>query len=280
MPSNPHADDRILTAIIREWLAAHPLAPDQELDVHEVPESFFEMASDDERLQQLNRQIRKLPLQQQKLLLYLSRDLDPAIIIESMEYSSPELFWLDKALLIKEVDPTARQQDVLQVFRINESLVEAIYEVADQIDQEADKAKNRTYRKWSLIAAPVVLLLAFLFLYPVLVRPDPVRMYESFAGAYRPDPATVDTITDAGIAWQEALIRIREEDFAGAVAWLEEGVGGESPYRTGSRWFLALISLRSGDRNGCREQLSAIRKEDPEFFGRIAAPLWRELQRD
>lgn len=277
MSTTISSDEKPLTAAIREWLSAHPLAEDQELDVHGVPADLFELATTDDRLRQLNHQIKALPLQQQKLLLYISREIDTALIIESMEYSSPELFWLDKALLIKEVDPTARQQDVLRVFSMNESLLDVIYSVSDQMDIEADKAKSRTYRNWLLIAAPVILLLVFLFVYPVLIKPDPVTLYEKFKVTYRPDTATLDTSNYAGGSYYEALLLMNEGNFTESARLFEEMIPGNSPYRTGSRWFLALINLRNGDRQSCREQLVAIRNDDPEFFRQVAEKLWRKL---
>ncbi|MCX6227440.1 MAG: hypothetical protein NTV01_22350, partial [Bacteroidia bacterium] len=129
-----NTDSNPIRTEIRKWLGTHPLTEDQELNIHSVPVSIFDLTDNEDRLKQLNRQIKALPFQQQRLLLYLSRDIDPALIIESMEYSSPELFWLDKALLIKEVYPTARQQDVLLVFAVNESLLNEIYAVSDIMD--------------------------------------------------------------------------------------------------------------------------------------------------
>lgn len=279
MPENPYTHDPSVVLLIREWLQAHPLPAGEELSIYEVPETLFEAACSDNRLTELNRRIHSLSLNQQQLLHYLSRDIDTALIIESMNYASPELFWLDRATLVRELDTTARKQDVLQVFRINDQLVEAIYEVADQIDIEDNKVRDRKYRIGFLLAAPLVLLIAIVFLYPVLRSPDPAALYEKYSGAYRPDPAAVDTTASGGLAWQEALIRLGEEDFSGAADWLEEGITGEGPYRTGSRWFLALISLQQGNREGCRNQLDAIRREDPAFFTRYAAKLWKEVRR-
>ena len=62
---------------IRKWLDDNPLTENQELDVHGVPESLFDLTDTDDRLKQLNRQIKGLPILQQKLLLYLSRDIAP-----------------------------------------------------------------------------------------------------------------------------------------------------------------------------------------------------------
>jgi hypothetical protein len=262
---------------IRKWLADHPLQEDQELDIHGVPASLFDRTDIDDRLKQLNRQIKGLPLQQQKLLHYLSRDLDPALIIESLEYRSPELFWLDKALLIKEVDPTARQQDVLQVFAVNKFLLDEIFSVSDIMDLEAEKSKNKTYRKWSLASVPLILLLLYIFVFPLLIRPDPVALYEKFKTAYRPDMASVDTVSYAGGSYYEAVLLMDEGNFTESAKLFEEMLSGNNSFRTGSRWFLALINLRSGDRKSCREQLKIIRKEDPEFYKKIAGKLGRKL---
>jgi hypothetical protein len=266
-----------LAAAIREWLAGHPLTEDQELDVHGVPVSLFDLTDTDDRLKQLNRQIRGLPLQQQKLLLYLSRNIDPALIIESMEYPSPELFWLDKALLIKVVDPTARQQDVKLVFAINESLLDEIYAVSDIMDLETEKTKNRKYRRWLLMASPVVLLLVLMFVYPLLTKPDPVRLYEKFRVAYRPDPAAIDTTAYEGGLYYEAMLQMDEGNYTESARLLEELISGESAYRSRSRWFLALINLRNGDRESCKEQLVAIRNDDPAFYKSVAVKLWQKL---
>ena len=71
--------NQVYKSEIRKWLYDNPLTENQELDVHGVPVSLFDLTDADDRLKQLNRQIKGLPLQQQKLLLYLSRDLDPAL---------------------------------------------------------------------------------------------------------------------------------------------------------------------------------------------------------
>jgi hypothetical protein len=272
-------DNSILTAEIRKWLAENPLNEEQELDVHGVPVSFFDLADTDDRLKQLNRQIKGLPLKQQKLLLYLSKDIDPALIIESMEYQSPELFWLDKALLIKEVDPTARQQDVLQVFEVNELLLEEIRLLSDVMDQEADQAKARKTRNWSLMAAPVVLLLAVVFLYPLLFKPDPVALYEKFRDAYRPDTTLIDTASYTRGSYYEALLLMSEGSFPESAKLFEELIPADSTFRTSSRWFLALINLRNGNRESCLEQLKAIQAEDPEFYRKVAEKLSRVVNR-
>jgi hypothetical protein len=271
------SDTGPLSGAIRKWLAAHPITDSQELDVHGVPVNLFELAGVDDRLKQLNRQIKTLPIQQQKLLLYLSRDTDPALIIESMEYHSPELFWLDKALLIKEVDPTARQQDVLQVFAVNESLLTEILLVSEIMDSEAEKSRSHKIRNWSLAAAPVILLIVYLFVYPVLIKPNPVSLYDKYKTSYRPDIASIDTTTYAGGSYYEALLLLDEGSFSEAAKLFEEMIPGDNTYRTGARWFLALINLRNGDKQSCKEQLEAIRNDDQPFYKRVAEKLLRIL---
>ncbi len=266
-----------LNTEIRRWLTYHPLTGSEDLDVHGVPVSVFDLTDTDPRLKILNRQIKSLPMQQQKLLLYLSRDIDPGLIIESMEYASPELFWLDKALLIKEVDPTARKQDVLQVFAVNESLVAQIYSVSDIMDHEAEKSKNRKYRKWSMVAIPVILGLVFLFVYPVVMKPDPVALYEKFKSAYRPDLTSIDTVDYAGGSYYEALLLLEEGSYPESAKLFGELIPGNNSFRVSSRWFLALINLRSGDKKSCKEQLKAIRSEDPAFYRKVAEKLDRKL---
>jgi hypothetical protein len=270
---------KLLKDEIKQWLKDHPLDQNAELDVHGVPIPLFDLVADDHRLTQLNRQIKSLTLPQQKLLLYLSRDIEPALIIESMEYASPELFWLDKALLVKEVDPTARQQDVRQVFQITEQLLDEIFQVADELDQETEKKKNRKFRKWLVFSAPVVLLFAVLFLYPVLIKPDPVALYDSFKGAYRPDTDSVDTIGYAGAAYADALYLLEEGNFNEAAKLFAEVIPADSSLRTASRWFLALISIRNGDKPGCNEQLRIIRNDDPDFYRNVAEKLYRKVNR-
>lgn len=262
---------------IRKWLANHPLTADYEVGIHDVPMSLFELTDSDDRLKQLNRQIKGLPLQQQKLLLYLSRDIDPALIIESMDYTSPELFWLDKALLVKEVDPTARQHDVLQVFAANEFLLKEIYEVSDKIDREAEKSKNRKYLKWSLVSVPVIVFLLYLFVYPVVMKPDPVALYEKFKSGFTPDLAKVDTTSYNGGSYYEAVTLLDEGRYADAAKLFEELITSESTFRTDSRWFIALINLRNGDKSSCKEQLKALQADDPAFYKKVAEKLFRQL---
>ena len=270
-------EDSPRVAEIRKWLKDHPLSEDQELDVHGVPASLFDLTDTDDRLKQLNRQIKGLPLQQQKLLLYLSRDIDPSLIIESMEYSSPELFWLDKALLVKEIDPSARQQDVLQVFAVNESLLAEMITVSDIVDRESEKSKSHKYRNGLLIAAPIILLLLYLFVYPVLIKPDPVALFEKFRFAYLPDMASIDTLSYNGGSYYEALLLLDEGNYTESAKLFEEMIPTDSTFRVSSRWFLALINLRSGDKVSCLEQLRAIRQDDPGFFQKFAEKLFRKL---
>jgi len=54
-------------------------------------------------------------------------------------------------------------------------------------------------------------------------------------------------------------------------------ISGDSPFRVSSRWFLALINLRNGDRASCREQLKAIQADDPSFYKQVAEKLFRKL---
>ena len=270
-------DSNPLIAEIRKWLQSHPLTDDGGLDVHGVPVFLFDRTDADDRLKHLNRQIKGLPLQQQKLLLYLSRDIEPNLIIESMEYPSPELFWLDKALLVKEVDPTARQQEVLQVFGINQKLVDEIYAVSDIMDQEAEKSKSRKYRRWSLIAAPVILVLVILVVYPVLLKPDTNALYDRFKSAYKVDPSSIDTTSYNGGSFYEAILRMDQGDFAASAKLFEELIPADSSYRTKSRWFLALINLHNGDVESCREQLKALRADDQSFYKSVAEKLSGKL---
>jgi len=279
MSLTTNSGNRLLTDEIRQWLVEHPLNAEEELDVHGVPAFLFDLAVDDPRLIQLNRQIKGLTLKQQKLLLYLSRDFEPALIIESMEYPSPELFWLDKALLIKEVDPTARQPDVQQVFAINQSLLDEIYSMSDQIEDEEIVAKEKKYRKWLLIASPIVLLLAFLFLYPLFFKPDSASLFDQYKNSYQPDLKSLDTAGYTGGSYFEALQLMKESNFSDAAKLFEEVIPADSTLRTGSRWFLALINLHSGDKASCIEQLRAIKGEDPQFYNQVAGKLYRSINR-
>ena len=272
-------DGNPLNTEIRKWLKYHPLTQDSELDVHGIPPSLFDLACNDERLKQLNRQILSLPLQQQKVLLYLSRDIDPSLIIESMEYTSPELFWLDKALLVKEVDPTARQQDVLQVFSVNESLVEEVKSISDVMDQEEEKAKSKKYRKWALMSLPVILLLLYFVVYPILVKPDTTSLYDKYKSLYRIDLKSIDTLSYAGGSYYEALLLMDEENFVQSAKLFEEMIQADSAFRVSSRWFLALINLRNNDIESCKEQLNALKKEDAVFYKKVAENLYQKISR-
>lgn len=266
-----------MEAEIRKWLSTHPLTADNTLDVHGVPEFLFELTDIDDRLKQLNRQIKGLPIQQQKVLLYLSRDIEPALIIESMEYASPDLFWLDKALLVKEVDPSARQHDVLKVFAANEALLEEIYEVSDKMDREAEKSKNRRYLIWTLGSAPVVLALLFLVIIPLFLKSDPVALYEQFKSAYTPDTSSIDTTSYTGGSYVEALAQMKDGNYSVAAKLFEELVANDSTYRTASRWYLVLINLQNGDRRSCKDQLKILEAEDPAFYRKVAEKLAGKL---
>jgi len=258
---------------IRKWLETHPLKDDQELDVYGVPDFLFDLTDNDDRLKLLNRQIKSLPLQQQKLLLYLARDIEPRLIIESMEYASPELFWLDKALLIKIVDSSARKNDVLLVFAANEFLLNEIHEVADSMEQEVAKTKKRKLQILTLIAVPIVLLFVGLFVLPEMNKPNPVALFEQFKSAYQPPWTSIDTTSFAGGNYYEAFMLLKEDHFTESARLFEETVVADAAFRTGSRWFLALINLQKGDLRSCRDQLRAIKSEDPAFYRSIAKGL-------
>jgi hypothetical protein len=262
---------------VRLWLSDHPLEANQDVDVHWVPAELFQMTDADDRLKALNHQIKGLPLKLQKLLLYLAKDTDPSLIIESLEYASPELFWLDKAVLVKEVDPKARQQDVLQVFEINARLLDRILETADEMDREAEKVRSRKIRRWSILAGPLLVLLLYLFVYPLVFRPSPTALFEKFRSAYRPDWSRIDTTAYEGSNYYDAVTLLDDGDFAEAAALFEELVPADSLYRIPARWFLALINLHSGDRQATLEQLKAIRFEDPDFYKKVAEELDRKL---
>jgi hypothetical protein len=273
------SNNNILAQEIRKWLKVNPITDGSEFEIHGIPVSLFNLLPVEERLKQLNKQIKGLPLQQQKLLHYLSRDIDPALIIETLEYSSPELFWLDKALLVKEVDPTARQQDVLQVFEANVSLLDTIIEVSDLMDREAEKSKSKKYRNWLIFSSPVILLVLFLFVYPLLVKPDYRALYDQYKSAFVPGMSSIDTTSYQGGSYHEALLLMEEGNLALSAKLFEELIPVDSTYRVSSRWFLALINLHEGDVQSCREQLNALRADDEEFYQKFAEKLYRKISR-
>ncbi len=264
-----YEDDAVLNNAVRQWLREHPLQDGTSPDVHVVPESLFELAESDERLQQLNQLIKSLPAPQQRLLRYLSMDIEPALIIESMEYSSPELFWLDKALLVKEVDPTARQQDVIRVFEVNESLVALIIRISDLMEEEDVKARNRRFRKGTLIAAPLVLALLYFVVYPMLFRPDPIALFDKYIGRYTTDTTDMDSLSFAGATYLEASALLEAGRYAESAGLFQQVIQADTLLQTDARWYLALCELRTGNTKGCAEQLRLLRSGDPVFFRRV-----------
>jgi hypothetical protein len=195
-----------------------------------------------------------------------------------MEYTSPELFWLDKALLIKEIDPTARQQDVLQVFAENEKLLARIYTISDIMDIEAERARNHKYRNGALIASPLILLLLAIFIYPIVIKPNPVALYEKYKNNFSQDLASIDTLSYAGGAYYEAVLLMNEGNYNESGRLFEELIPSDSTFRVKSRWFLALINLRNGNRESCLEQLKAIQADDPSFYKKTAEKLFTKLK--
>jgi hypothetical protein len=119
--------------------------------------------------------------------------------------------------------------------------------------------------------------LVFLFIYPLVIKPDPGSLYEKFKDAYRPDLALIDTTSIAGSSYSEALFLMDEGDFSESAILFEELIPADSIYRVSSRWFLALINLRNGDRESGKELLRAIRTDDPEFYKEVAEKLFRKL---
>jgi len=123
----------------------------------------------------------------------------------------------------------------------------------------------------------VIVFLLYLFVYPVVMKPNPVALFEKFKSGFTPNLASVDTTSYSGGSYYEAVTLLEEGNYPNAAKLFEELVTSDSTYRSGSRWFLALINLRNGDKSSCKEQLKALEADDPAFYKKVAEKLFRKL---
>jgi hypothetical protein len=105
-----------------------------------------------------------------------------------------------------------------------------------------------------------------LFIYPLLVKPDPAVLFDRFSNTCIPELQDVDTTLYWPGQYYEACRLFREASFTEAEFILRNIAGQGDVYSTGISWLLALIYLNRGMGSSCREQLEVIRETDPVFY--------------
>jgi hypothetical protein len=269
-------------------LKENPL-PDQEgLDAFGVPEEIFLLHESTRPEKQADRFIRTLIAEDQKLLFYISRDLAPELIREVLPFDSPEQYWIRKEQLMQGLQrsfgrPISAEpgndliSTVTHVFMIREKLAEMIIMEADVLEKEAEKIRNKRRARAYLFSAPVILLLAFVFIYPALKKPDMLSLFDEYKTTFQADTTAIDTTQYAGNRFYQAMDFFLSEELPQARTLFEELISEGTEYQVTSRWYLALIYLHEGNTDACREQLKLLKEEDPAFYEEYGKKLLRTI---
>lgn len=282
------ADGRPQASDIGRWLKENPLPEQEGLDAFGVPEELFFLHESTGPEKQADRFIRTLDAEDQRLLFYISRDLAPELIREVLSFNSPEQYWIRKEQLMQGLQRSFGREitaepgndlisAVTHVFMIREKLAEMILVEADVLEKEAEKIRNKRRARAYLFSAPFILLLAFIFIYPALKKPDLLSLFDQYKSTFQTDTTAIDTTQYSGNRFYQALDFFLSDDLPQARILLEELISEGTEYQVTSRWYLALIHLHGGNTDACREQLRLIEKEDPAFFNEYGSKLLKRL---
>jgi hypothetical protein len=282
------ADGRLHTSEIGKWLKENPLPEQEGLDAYGVPEELFLLHESTQLEKQADRFIRSLSTPDQKLLFYVSQNMSPELIREVLPFDSPEQYWIKKDYLLQSLqgyfgrtvssEPgTDLINAVIRVFRMREELAEMILTESDLMEKEEEKAKNKRRGRIYLISSPFVLLLALIFILPLLKKPDLLSLFDQYRTTYQTDTTAIDTTQYSGNRFYQAMEFFLTGELPQARVLLEELVSEGTEYQVTSRWYLALIHLKEGNSAACREQLMVLREEDPVFFRAYGRKLVRRL---
>ncbi|HBB92912.1 MAG: hypothetical protein A2X22_07725 [Bacteroidetes bacterium GWF2_49_14] len=282
------ADGRPQKSDIGRWLKENPLPEQEGLDAFGVPEELFLLHELTGLEKQADRFIRTLVAEDQKLLFYISRDLAPDLIREVLPFDSPEQYWIRKEQLMQGLqksfgrDITAEPGNdlitaVTHVFMIREKLAEMILVEADVQEKETEKIRNKRRARVCLLSAPVILLLAFVFIYPALKKPDILSLFAQYKTTFQADTTAIDTTQYAGNRFYQAMDFFLSDELPQARTLFEELISEGTEFQVTSRWYLALIFLHEGNKDACREQLKLLKEEDPAFFNEYGKKLHRKI---
>jgi hypothetical protein len=253
---------------IIEWLKAHPLDDQSALDELTIPSGLLELipvAPEDRALAGF---IDNLSDEDRKLLNFLLRELPAEAIIESMDFESPEEFWIRKRRLEEEL-ANRPMSGVARIFLERRQWADRILEMADALDREADKSRNRKRLRISLLLSPVFLAACYFLFWPLLVKPDPATLFEKYREKVQVDTTQIDTTNYNGSRWYDAMVVFYSDDPLASQSLLLDLVDEGTEYLTQARWFLGLTYLRQGNLKDYRSQLSILKEEDPEFYHSI-----------
>ncbi len=282
------ADGRPQVSEIGKWLMKSPLPEQEGLDAFGVPQELFLLHESTEMEQQTDRFIRSLAAEDQKLLFYISRDLAPELIREVLPFDSPEHYWIRKEKLIRGLQMCFGREEsaepgndlitaVINVFRIRAEMAEMILQESEIIEKRAEKEKNKRRGRIYLISSPFVILLAFIFVFPQLKKPDLLSLFDQYKITFQTDTTAIDTTQYSGNRFYQAMEFFLSDELPQARVLLEELISEGTEYQVTSRWYLALIHLHEGNTDACREQLKMLREEDPVFFREYGRKLVRRL---
>jgi hypothetical protein len=262
------------------WLKAHPLDENATLDEFSIPEEIWRQVPLEPYEAELSGLIDGLSPDDQKLLCYLARSLPADAIIESMEFASPEEFWVRKSAVEEKLEgwQAGWPGTVAGIFEKRRVWAEKILELADVVDRENEKTRNRKRLKVSLFLSPFFLAACFLIFWPMLVKPDPAVLFERFRNAVPVDTALIDTTNYNGARWYQAMSDFYSDDPITSQILLQELIDEGTEYLTPARWFLSLTFLRRGNFRECRTQLELLKDEDPSFDKKTIRLLYKQLR--
>jgi|GEM_PF-1195192 len=260
---------------IIEWLKAHHLDEQSGLDELTIPPGLLLLIPTDPEDRETAEIIDGLTETDRKILNYLSKGLPDEVIVESLESESPEGYWIRKEQILKLVDPKG---PAARIFAGRRKWAERILELADELDREAEKIRNRKRMRISVILSPFFLVACYFIFWPLLVRPDTAALFDKYRESVSVDTTIIDTTNYNGSRWYDAMVEFYSDDPATSQPLLQELIDEGTEYLPKARWFLSLTYLRQGDIRECRSQLSVIKEEDPEFYQTIPRRLLTDLR--
>ena len=261
---------------IEQWLSEHPLDPDKSLDSWELPEEIIRSEVSEDRLLQADRFLRTLSREDQELLVYSCKGLDPALILESLPGLSAGEYWDRRNHLCDLLGPVT-PDSIVEIHQIREQLAVRVIETGEAMERAKEAERNRRRTRWFLGLSPVFLAAVLFGILPVLLKPSPSELFNRYRSLLPADTLQPDTVSYDGLRWYEAQVSYYSGNPSDAVPLLEELLTEGTDRINAARWMLAMSYLQAGDRSRCREQLKLIRESDPDFFSRYGRDVIRKL---
>lgn len=238
-----------------------PFSPDEYVGIYDVPEIVFELAENNEDLIRLNREIKSLDPEYQKLLHFIARDHDPQLIIESLEYADSTVFWEKRGnclrLLTGRYDDLSEEMksQIVKIFSRYEKIRDLFLENTDRMVNERNSLINR--RKWIITGALAVIipLILLAFFYPRLIQKDTEVLFNQ-------------AVEKAGMAMT-----------IDSTALLEEMIIEAEEYSPESYWLLSLKALQEDNTAACRENLESLKATDRSMYRERGRYIFRRLKR-